>query len=45
MHTQIFDYYTRKLLAEVLNRDVNAWCSERGYLPHHSSGRGLVVIK
>lgn len=43
--TDIFDYYTRKLLATVPNRDFNSWCSANGYLPHHITSRGWAVIK
>jgi hypothetical protein len=40
------DYATRNILAEIKAKDLNKWCDENGYLPHHKVGKSTwIVIK
>ncbi len=43
--TKLFDYRTKALIAEILVKDLNKFCDEHGYLPHHKVGSNWVVIK
>lgn len=44
MTIKLISYRTRKELAVIAAKDLNKWCDENGYLPHHQFKGGWVVI-
>jgi hypothetical protein len=43
MEYKIKDWHTRKVIGTTKN--INKWCNENGYMPHHRVGKTWIVIK
>jgi hypothetical protein len=41
---QIIKHGTNEILAEIARKALNKWCDANGYLPHHKTRTGWVVI-